>query len=138
MKCDNDNSAYSSSGGRSSSLYPRQTGKQTLVQHTETHPSKMFFADVSPPFVLPDFVDSPSEDTLNKSSTSPVFIEPSPAFCCVTTELAISNLKRCSLIKGYSLIPLETATSIHYVPHDLFFQSPPCDKSININHLLLT
>jgi hypothetical protein len=34
---------------------------------------------------------------LNKSNTSPVFIEPNPAFCCVTTELAMFILNRCSL-----------------------------------------
>lgn len=107
MKFAKDNSAYSSSGGRSSSL---DVSKVTFLRSAfvgvaregdekGTHPSKILLADTGPAappsFFL--FPGSSSADTLKRSSTSPVFILPNPAFCCVTTEEAILSLKRCRL-----------------------------------------
>ena len=92
MKLLNERSLYSSSGGRSSNLI-------ISVDHINkkiTHPSRILLADTGP-FDSFFFCASPSADTLNKSRTSPVFIEPRPEFCCVTTEDAIFILNRCRL-----------------------------------------
>jgi hypothetical protein len=92
MKLLSDKSLYSSSGGRSSNLF-------ISVDHVNkkiTHPSRILLAETGP-FVSFFFCASPSADTLNRSRTSPVFIDPRPEFCCVTTEDAMFILNRCRL-----------------------------------------
>jgi hypothetical protein len=92
MKLLNDRSLYSSSGGRSSNLII----SFGLPNDNKTHPSRILLAETGP-FDSFFFCPSPSADTLNRSRTSPVFIDPRPEFCCVTTEDAIFILNRCRL-----------------------------------------
>jgi hypothetical protein len=96
MKLDSDKSLYSSSGGKSSNLII----SFGLPNDNKTHPSRILLAETGP-FVSFFFCTSPSADTLNKSRTSPVFIDPRPEFCCVTTEDAIFILNRCRLSSAY-------------------------------------
>jgi hypothetical protein len=76
MKLLNDKSLYSSSGGRSSNLII----SFGLPNDNKTHPSRILLAETGP-FVSFFFCASPSADTLNRSRTSPVFIDPRPEFC---------------------------------------------------------
>lgn len=70
--------------------------------NVRTYPSRILLADMGPVDSF-FFLDSPSADTVNKSRTSPVFIDPRPEFCCVMTDDAIFNLNRCSLIPFVSV-----------------------------------
>ncbi len=133
-KSESDNPAYSSSGGRSSSLSRYQLAVPEY--QADTYPSRTLLADTGPLPVFPTFAGSPSAETLNRSSTSPVFIDPSPAFCCVTTELAISNLNRCNLFP-HQPFPLPLPGNGSASPHDLLFECPSHDQSIYVHDLLL-
>ena len=130
MKLDNDNSAYSSSGGRSSSLYYQY---QHYVTPTLTHPSSILDADAGPVLSF-FFCGSPSAETLNKSRTSPVFIDPNPEFCCVTTDEAIFILNLCRLS---SLVPAHPLCR-YDPPHNLLLQCSSRDEPVHIDHLPLT
>lgn len=76
------------------------------------------------------FFVSVSAETLKRSRTSPVFIDPRPAFCCVTTDEAMLSLNRCSLIVSH-VFTLDS-------PHDLLLQCAPCDEAVDVDDLLLT
>lgn len=102
-KFDNERSAYSSSGGKSSSLARDQPKHKAEDSRTKTYPSRTLDTDAGP-LPLPAFATlslpgSLSADTLNRSRTSPVFIDPRPAFCWVTTDEAMLSLKRCKLVR---------------------------------------
>ena len=96
----------------------------------DTHPSSALLADTGPFPPLLCLTGSPSADTLNRSSTSPVFMDPNPAFCWVTTELATSNLNRCSLRPRHQLVrhvlprPISLSESDLVTPtHPMIFSS---------------
>jgi hypothetical protein len=118
-------------------IHPREEGRPIsssvfdLLNNNKTYPSRILLAETGP-FDSFFFCPSPSADTLKRSSTSPVFIEPRPEFCCVTTEEAMFILNRCRLSSAYIFIGWGD------LPHDLFLQCPPGYQPVYIDHLSLT
>ena len=121
MKLERSSPSYSSAAGRSSK------------------PWRTFFWDTVPnvslAFFLAATASSSSVVRLNRSSTRFVSMESKPEFCCVTTEFATFNLKRCRLYGKIRMVESETRSVD--VPHNLLLQGTFSYQAINVHHLPL-